>query len=478
MNTTPSTVPFLACLLACAMSIPVSAEDSWDRFRGPNGSGHAVGDGELPAEIGPDSHVIWKTELLPGHSSPVIHGDRIWLTAADGSALLVIAIDRQSGRVVWKEKAPEREREEVHRIGSHAQSTPATDGKLVVSFFGSYGLVCHDRDGRLVWKKPLGPFKNNFGAGSSPVIEGDVLLLVQDHDTDSFLAAYDKKTGKRLWRADRSEFPRGYSTPIIWEVDGKRQVVVAGTLKAIGYDLENGEPLWNASGLSRIVVPTPVIGAGNRLILATWSPGADADDRIRAEPFDELLKSQDTNRNELLERDEVKQDALRRRFNQIDRNKDGKVTRAEYDYMKNIFESAQNVVMAIEPGGSGDITTTHVAWKRSRFTPYVPSPIHVGGHVFVVRNGGIVSCFDVATGERGKRGRVSSTDDYYSSPVYGDGKIYAVSQRGVISVISAVPQWEEIATSRLGEEVFATPAIVGGRIYLRTDGHLYCFGKK
>src|SRR5262249_3010828 len=179
----------VALLSIANCPIAVAPGGNWPQFRGENAGGHAASAGRLPTEIGPNANIVWKIPLPPGHSSPVVFGDHIYLDAVRGETLLVVGVDREDGKVLWEAEVPHDRLEESHRIGSHAQCTPATDGERVVSFFGSAGLFCHDADGRLLWKQPMGPFKNNFGAGSSPLIVDDRVILCQDHDTDSFLMA-------------------------------------------------------------------------------------------------------------------------------------------------------------------------------------------------------------------------------------------------------------------------------------------------
>ena len=466
----------LVAVLTGSNTEVTQAADSWTQFRGHNGNGHAIGSKPLPADVGPDKHVVWKSTIPPGHSSPAVHGDRIFLTGVNEESLVTVGLDRATGEVRWTRVARHDGKESIHRVGSYAQSSPVTDGERVVSFFGSAGLFCYDRNGKDLWSLRLGPFKNGFGAGSSPIIVDDRVILSQDHDTDSFLLALDKRTGEQLWKKDRSIFPRGYSTPIIWTVAGKPQIVVAGTLQATGYDFETGDEIWNVRGLARIVNTTPVIGEG-MLFIATWSPGADSGERIQPKSFDEVARDQDANKNGSLESGEIQDEAIKARFNQLDRDKNDRITRAECDYMKNIFETARNAVIAIKPGGKGDVTESHVAWSYERNVPYVPSPLYHAGHIYMVKDGGIATCLDAKTGERKKQIRLSSRDNYYSSPVYGDGKIYAVSQRGRLSVLSAQQDLEEVATADFGEDAYATPAIVDGRIYLRTAERLYCLGK-
>ncbi len=191
-----------------------------------------------------------------------------------------------------------------------------------------------------------------------------------------------------------------------------------------------------------------------------------------------MLAKYDKNKNGTLEYDEITDGELKRRFPQLDRNKDGHISKDEYENMRQIFSSAENVVIAIKPGGAGDITDSHVLWTQKKQIPYVPSPVYYKGLLFLVKSGGLVSCLDATTGKPLKQERVYSTAGYYASPVAGDGKIYLFSEKGDGSVISASADWEQLSRAKFGEPIFATPAIADGRIYVRTEKHLYCFGKK
>jgi outer membrane protein assembly factor BamB len=456
---------------------PVHAED-WPQFRGQNSSGLAPAGTTLPAEIGPEKNVLWKVELPPGHSSPALVGDAIFVTGVrDKQKLLTIALDRATGKIRWEREAPHGDLEKIHSIGSYAQSSPAADSERVVSFFGSSGLYCYDHQGKLLWKKAMGPFHNDFGAGSSPIIVGDRVVLCQDHDLGSFLAAYDKRTGEQLWHVDRgAEFSRNWCTPVIWNVDGKSQIVLAGTLKVNGYDLETGKQLWTVRGVSRVVCMTPVVGADNHLYVAGWSAGGDPGERISLEPFDKVAPEFDQNKDGTFEEAELPKGALRQRFTQCDRDKDGKITPAEYEEFRMLFDQSQNTVLAIAPGGQGDISETHVRWRFGRYVPFCASPLFYEGRLFTVKDGGILTCLDAKTGEPKRTARVSGTGDYFCSPVAADGKIYLLSQEGKLTVASAEEQWKTLATADFGEEAYATPAIAQNKLYIRTAGHLYCFG--
>lgn len=469
-------VPIVPALLAAVLFPSELRASDWPQFRGPNCCGRAAGGDRLPEKIGPNINEIWKVVLPPGHSSPVVVGERIYLTAERDKRLWTLALDRKDGRVLWEREAPARTLEAIHSIGSHAQSTPAADNELVVSFFGSCGLLCYDRDGKLLWHRRMGPFKNEFGAGSSPILIGDRVLLCQDHDQDSFLTALDKRSGETLWKTDRSEFLRGYCTPVVWDVAGRKQVVVAGTMRVAGYDLDTGKEVWTVRGIARTICMTPVIGQDGHLYVAGWSAGGDPGAPIVVEPFDQVLKRLDKNGNGKLDGDELTTGPIAQRFPQVDLDKDGSITREEYERYRKIFREAKNVVLAIRGGGSGDITDTHVIWKNTRQVPFCASPLYIDGLIYSVKDGGFLAALDARSGELVQRDRLAGSGSYYSSPVAGHGKIYIADERGRLSVVQAGRNWRVLSSSDFGEDIYATPAVVGGRIYLRTKGHLYCFG--
>ncbi len=470
-------------VLAVLVCTPLLAGD-WPQFRGRNCSGVAVNCDLLPAEIGPDKNVRWKVPLLSGHASPVLSGSRIYVTGERDGKLYTVALDRKDGRQLWEVEAPQQKLEQVHGIGSHAQSSPATDGERVISFFGSCGLFCYDTAGKQLWHLPMGPFNNDFGAGTSPIIEGDYVILCQDHDTDSFLTAIHKRTGKTVWRTDRSEFPRNYCTPVIWEFGGKKHIVVAATLRVVGYDFATGQELWTVRGISRAVCMTPVVGADNNLYVAGWWGGGDPGERIALDPFDQVVGPVDQNKNGALELEELTADAVKermqpakQRYSQIDRDKLGGISQQEWEYYRGLFDKSRNVTIAIQPGAVGEATSSHVLWEQMKFVPFCASPLHYNERVFTVKDGGIFCCLDAKTGAPRKQARLPATDSYYASPVAGDGKVYTVNADGKLTVVSAQDQWEVLHSAEFGEEVYATPALVDNRIYLRTKGQLYCMGQ-
>ncbi len=449
----------------------------WPQFRGPNASGTASWKKALPITIGPDEPFLWKSEFPAGHSSPVVFGNRIFLTAEKDKTLLTVCVNRQDGTILWQRESPYQKLEEIHEIGSHAQSSPVTDGHHVVSFFGSSGMYCYDMEGNLLWKKSFGPFNNTFGSGTSPVISGDAIILCQDHDTDSFLISLNKHDGSTNWITDRREFPRNYCTPVIWTVNGKKQIVVAATLRVVGYDFNQGKELWTVRGIARTVCMTPVIGSDNTLYVSGWAGGGGTRDRIVVSPFETVLQTHDQNQNGTLEKDELEEGgAIHRRFVQVDRDKTGSVTETEYEYFRYLFDNGKNMLIAIRPGGSGDLTETHVAWKFRRYLPFCASPLFYNGYLFTIKDGGILTSLNAQTGQPLKTNRIPGSAPYYSSPVAADGKVYLFDQRGRTTVVSAWADWTILATSDFGEDIYATPAIADGQLFVRTNGHLYCFG--
>lgn len=469
---------FIAAFAAAALNIGVAeAQDSWGQFRGPEGKGRASAAANLPEAFGPDTNVQWKIAVPPGHASPVVWKDRIVLAASPDGKLKTLVYDAADGKLLWEAEAPREKLEPVHRIGNHAQSTPAADDDGVVSFFGSAGLFCYDWQGKLQWRVAMGPFPNDFGAASSPILHGDLVLLVQDHDSDSFLAAYDKRTGALRWKTERSDCFRNFSTPVLWTHGGETQVVVAGTLRVAGYRLADGKERWTVRGLARTVCTTPTVGDDGMLYVSSWASGGDAGERFQIDRWEAVLPEADKNKDGLLAEDELPKGPVKQRFTQVDRDKDSRLDRDEWELFRQLSDKSQNSTIAVKPGAAGEATETHLAWTNLRFAPFCSSPVYADGALFTVKDGGIYNVLAPADGKPLKQGRLPGTKDYYASPVAGDGKVFCFDETGSWSILRSGPKWEVLASGELGEEVFATPAIVGDRIFVRTREHLYAFRK-
>lgn len=441
-----------------------------------NAAGVAIGEEPLPRALD-DSTLLWRTDVAPGRSSPVMAAGRIFITGMrDEIQPVVMCVDAGTGELLWEQPAPRKEEPGLAFGGGYAQCTCTCTEDFVVSFFGASGLLCHDRDGQLVWHKEFPPFNTQFGVGSSPIIVDDRIILGQDFDTDSFLMAIDLATGETIWRTTRPDFIANYATPMLWESDGQRQIVFPGSLFVVGYDFETGEEVWSVGGMSWSVISTPVVGADGTLFVNATAPGED-EGAIPLPRFAEAIQSSDHDKSGTLNRDEFEEFGPRAGFfPTLDRNKDGEIVESEYTYVDKLWANSRDGLLAISPGGKGDITHTHVRWAYRRSLPNTPSPVVHDGHLYMVKNGGIVNCIEAATGKAIKQGRVSGRGDYYSSPVVGDGVIYLANEDGDVSVITADPNWQEVGHSQLDDDIYSTPAIVNGRIYLRTTESLFCFG--
>ena len=411
----------------------------WASWRGPLGTGAAPA-GEPPIEWGEKKNVRWKTTLPgKGHSTPVIWGDRIFLTSAasfgdatkedhehsDGDhdnmtpefhqRSVVLAIDRSDGSILWEKIVDEeRPHESTHVTGSWASNSPVTDGEHVIASFGSRGIYCLTIDGELTGKKDLGDMKvkHGHGEGSSPALHGDTVVVNWDHEGSSFAIALDKNTGAEIWKAPRDEVS-SWSTPLIIEQAGKPQAVIAATTRVRSYDLTDGRVLWECGGLSNNVVASPVAADG-------------------------------------------------------------------FLYAASSYEFQAMFAIRLE-GASGDLTGTEaVTWKIDRHTPYVPSPLLYRGKLFFIRHlQAFLSCLDAKTGAPifGPR-RLPGFQMIYSSPVGAGGKVYVLSRNGVMLVIESDGKYDLLAANQLEDSFSASPAIVDDELYLRGEHHLYCIAKE
>ena len=447
------------------------ADGEWPQFRGPGGSG--VGATAFPTHFGPSSNVLWKAALPAGHSSPCIWGGRIFLTGFADGKLETLCLNRRDGAVLWRRQIEPGKIERGAQLSNRATATPTTQGERVFVYFGSFGLAAYDFDGAELWRKPLTVPVTQHGAGTSPVLAGEMLILNCDQDVGSYLLAVNKQDGRTAWRTERPGFHRGFATPLLWPSDKPEQVIVPGTLRLVAYNLSDGTERWSVRGLPNEMVSSPVAGDG-LIYIAGWTYGSGVS---RMPAFDKLLEQGDANKDGQLTRDEAPGGPAKQHFVYIDADKNGRVSREEYADTARIFDESKNVALAIRPGGHGDVTDTHVVWKATRGLPYVPSPLHHDGRIYLVKNGGLASCFDAATGRVFyQEERLGALGDYYSSPVAAAGKICAASQQGVVVVYRAGDTLEVLARNSLDEPVLATPAIVEGRLYVRTQSQLYAFG--
>jgi outer membrane protein assembly factor BamB len=447
----------------------------WPRFRGPNGSGIQEAR-HLPAELSATRNVAWKTALPPGYSSPVVSGDRIFVTAFEGEKLLTIALDGASGKERWRRESPRDRREKLDGRNGPASPTPVADGKNVYVFFPDYGLLSYTFDGEERWRTPLGPFNNVYGMGASPVLAGDMLILVCDQNRGSFAAAFRQSDGGEVWRSARPDALSGHSTPIVYDPPGgPLQVVAPGSFRMDNYAVATGESVSWVSGLPGEMKSGPVLVGDVVYVSGFSTPDNDPGQQVIVPPFAEVL-SHDADKNGRIALAEAPDERTRRYFAFIDLDGDGSADANEWRIWAN-GSASENGLLAFRAGGRGDLTGKNLLWRYSRSVPQLPTTLVYRGRLYMINDGGILTTFDAATGAVQTQARLrGAVDHYFASPVAGDGKVYIVSQSGVVVVLDAARDQQILSTGEMDDEVYATPAIAGGHVFIRTRGALYCFG--
>jgi outer membrane protein assembly factor BamB len=429
--------------------VKVSTPQNWPSFRGAHASGTA--DGQAPPatwNVATGQNIQWKTPIPGlGHSCPIVWGDRVFVTTAisgDPKSVFrpglygdvdsvndntphtwrVYCLDKQSGKILWEKTAhqgvPKFKR---HLKSSHANPTPASDGRHLVVSFGSEGLYCYSLDGKLLWQRDLGALDSGWfydpeyqwGFGSSPVIYRDRVIVQCDVGKNSFIAAYNIEDGKPIWQTPREEIP-SWATPTVYEGKDRAEVVTNATKFVRGYDPATGKELWRLGRNSEISVPTPVTGAGLIFITSGYRP---------IQP-----------------------------------------------------------IYAIRPGAVGDISLKEgadsnqaIAWSKKRGGTYMPTPIVYGDYLYTLANHGVLTCYEAKTGKQVYEKRLVGRNGYTASPIAADGKLYFTSEDGDIRVVRAGPQFQLLATNSMGDPCMATPAISDGMLFVRSQHYLFGIGR-
>jgi outer membrane protein assembly factor BamB len=479
MSMTRTFTAFAALFFTFSMGGAQAGEPLVSYFRSDHGI--AASSKPLPDDLNEAEALRWRVPVSSGHSTPVIAKGKIILTTFDtvDQKLATVALRAENGEQLWRRVLPVEKIEAYHRqTGNPAPCTPAFDGEHLYAFFGSYGLICYDLDGNIVWEHRMGPFQDEYGAGSSPVLSGDRIFLSQDHDVDSFVMALDRKTGKQLWKTARPDSVRSYSTPALWQQNGKEELLVAGALELASYDPTNGEKLWSVHGLARIVIPTPV-PVEDTIYMASWAPGGDTSSRIAFDSWDAALRKWDKNQDRKLTRKEIEDANVLDRFYRMDLDQSGDLNEQEWNRHAEIFQRAQNAVLAIKPSAHrGELSAGDVKWRYSRGVPYVSTPLVANGILWMVKDGGLVTKLDANTGRVLQEERLPAVGGYYASPVTADGKVFFAGEQGTVTILANQPQWKIISSRTFREKIYATPLIENGRLFIRTEKALYCFERK
>ncbi len=476
-----------AAALLLATVVPLQAQTpEWPQFRGPGGLAVAP-DQHVPDEFGPGQNVLWKRETPAGHSSPIVSGDQLVLTGYEGSTLSVLSYRRSDGALLWKRDF-EMTGEELflHRDSTPAAPTPCTDGSLIHAYFGAYGLITLDMQGKLVWEHRFPIEKNSFGTGTSSILHGGTLYLVRDVASLSIVHAFDPATGQERWATARPDASTNYSTPFVWERDGRNELVMAGSAVLKAYDASSGEPVWWVEKQTVFACPSPT-ASDDVLYFGGWStPNAPEGERF-VEAFDErsdvtpevfadttrLVKVLDRNGDGTLQREELPAGRAQDAFAFLDFDRSGTWDPDEIEASRKPAPG-RNVLVAVRGGGSGDVTDSHVLWEKTRALPYVASPLLYGGRLYYVKRGGYVSSLDVETGSPlYEAARLGVGGEYYASPVGVGDRVLIGSVRGTMFVLGTGDGLEIVARNEFDEGIFATPAVVENTLYLRTERHLW-----
>jgi outer membrane protein assembly factor BamB len=411
------------CALCLSLFLTgVSLADNWPGWRGPRGDGHCT-EANVPLTWSKTDNVRWKTKLpFKGNSTPVVWGDRIFLTQAldaKGHQRAVMCFDRKNGDLLWKRETEYKDVEPTHKDNPYCSATPVTDGKLVIASLGSGGLVCYDFDGTEKWRYDLGKLYHIWGNASSPILYGDLCILWCGPGQRQFLLAVDKNTGQKVWQHDEPGGDPGdekksatwtgtWTTPLIVRVGDHDELVLGVPDKVKAFDPRTGTELWSCVGLGKLVYTTPVAMADGIVVVLSGYGGP---------------------------------------------------------------------ALAVKAGGKGDVTKTHRLWLQGKGNPQrIGSPVIVGEHCYLLNEQDVAVCFDVKTGKEVWRERLPGTS--WSSMVVVGERIYVTNQGGDCYVIAASPKFQQLAVNKLGERVLSSPAMADGEIFIRSYQHLWCIGEK
>ena len=505
----------VACLFIASLTLGTAFAEDWPQFRGPNGNGVSASTG-LPEEFGPRTNVVWKTALPPGHSSPVLTRDRIYVTAYEKTKqqtadsrqhtarlqryahsrlqaspiekenykLLVIALDRATGKQLWQREVPRSRVGRLQNVNNPASPSPVSDGSNVYVFFQEFGMISFDRLGKERWRLPLGPFNMFYGFGASPILVDDKVILPVDQDSpSSYLIAVDKNSGRMRWKIDRPVVISGYSTPTVYQPkQGPKQIVIPESFQLSAYSVEDGKRVWWVRGLA-CEMKSIASSDGEYLYINGWGfPQNQPGQQVKTIPLEEAWTRYDKNGDKLIAKSEVSgteqmDKMLNAAFEAFDMDRDGNLNAKDWDVFRGMMAS-ENGLLAIKMGGQGDQSATAIRWRYTKPVPQVPSTLLYKGVLYMINDSGILISFDPATGQVIKQGRLhGAIDKYFASPVAADDKVLLIGQGGQVSVLKAAGDWQVLKVNELDDEVFATPAIADGRIYVRTRSAMYAFGK-
>ncbi|MCW5982404.1 MAG: PQQ-binding-like beta-propeller repeat protein [Bryobacteraceae bacterium] len=414
--------------------------------------------------------------MPPGKSSPVISGDRLFLTGWRGDLRLVLCVDRRTGKLVWERAVNRRHSQTMNKLNDPAAPSPAVDGTNVYAFFPESGIVSYDRTGKERWHVSLGPFSSVHGIGASPIVaSGVVVLAIEQQSGGSFLTGWDATRGSVRWKTALADVgQQGYGTPFVHAPgNGAPQIVYSRPGEIGGWSLATGEALWWIRGTGTQTYSTPAVADG---VVYAAADGDTVEGAMKAwEQF--LQKWNRTPERSLRVKEDWHDDTLARADRTFGNN-DGMLDENEWRIL--VRNNRPRSLTAVRLGGKGEVTDSHVLWQTTRAIPAVSSPVAFQNLLFYIRDGGIFTSLDASTGKVLKEARLEGAiEKFFASLVAGDHKIYVASEQGKVIVIRAAADWEVLSVQDLGEEIYATPAVSDdGRIYIRTSKAMYCFERR
>jgi outer membrane protein assembly factor BamB len=458
-------------IIAIALLLPIAIEAAdWPRFRGPNGSG-VSDDVGLPGEVGSKQNLIWRVPLPPGGSSPIVAGRRLFVTAAEKKTLVVLCLDALTGRLLWRREVDKALTGRQTEPNDSATPTPVADESAVYAFFPEFGLISFTHQGVERWRIALGPYNPPHGMATSPILAEGNVVIAADQVAGSSVTAIRAADGRIAWQVDRPSFVGGYSTPVTHRPSrGPVHIIVSSPLELAAYSAANGEKVWSAPRMGVMPISVPVFGHG----LFFVNNGA-------VPPFADLAVTfkADRNGDGRLTPEEFPDPAFREAVRAIDHdrgNRDGAIDAAEWNGWLKLLDGL-NALVAVRPPGAAP--TASEVWRITKGLSDVPSPVFYRDALYTVKDGGILTSIDPATGNVRKQIRLTGAlDKYFASPVAGDGKLYLIGQSGKTATVRAGPEPQLIAASDLGEECYATPAIAHRGLYVRSREALYFFARR
>jgi outer membrane protein assembly factor BamB len=480
-------------LLFATSCVNKNREQWWPQFRGPDGSGIANQNARPPVEF-EDKNLEWKTDLPVGFSSPVIWDDKIFITGftEDKKELLTICLNRKDGKILWQKSVFPDTLERYLSFSNPATNTVVTDGERVFIYFASCGLICYNMEGKEQWKYPKPSTKFPYNNATSPIVAEDKLIYLNDEGSKRYLLALDKVTGQVKWKTTLKLIPfpdqGGQSTPCVYN----NIIVIHRVGEVSGYSVNDGSNLWNYKILTE-GEGSPVM-AGNKVVVNCWHNFGEEVEHPKLPDFDYLIQKFDSNNNGRISKSELPDDImifqrieikeiegtvapLKEYFGDFDKNADNEFDREEWKALTDLMKTYETPsgLVAINSEYKGQLSDSLVLWTITKHVPEIPSPIFYKSRIYMIADGGFLTCINPEKGNIIYQTRVGNPGAYFATPVAANGLIYLFGYNGRLTVIKAGDKFKKVAQHNFKGNIVATPAIIGNSIYIRTKKGLLAY---